>query len=100
MLLDCGYLDQGNVLEIPIHRGVCDIRVATGGGQHASDGRVPQPWHIRSDVLHLEEVVRRPGWQRDQAVAQLEEENARLKRVVADLTLDKHILQEVIRKKV
>jgi putative transposase len=31
---------------------------------------------------------------------QLEDENARLKRVVADLTLDKHILQEVIRKKV
>jgi putative transposase len=30
----------------------------------------------------------------------LEEENARLKRVVADLTLDKNILQEVIRKKV
>ena len=31
---------------------------------------------------------------------QLEEENSRLKRVVADLTLDKNILQEVIRKKV
>ena len=30
----------------------------------------------------------------------LEEENARLKRLVADLTLDKHILQEVLRKKV
>lgn len=30
----------------------------------------------------------------------LEEENARLKRVVADLTLDRHILQEVLRKKV
>jgi putative transposase len=30
---------------------------------------------------------------------QLEDENARLKRVVADLTLDKHILQEVIAKK-
>jgi putative transposase len=29
---------------------------------------------------------------------QLEEENTRLKRVVADLTLDKHILQETIRK--
>jgi putative transposase len=28
----------------------------------------------------------------------LEEENARLKRVVADLTLDRHILQEVLRK--
>lgn len=31
---------------------------------------------------------------------QLEEENARLKRVVADLTLDRHILQEVVRKKI
>jgi len=32
-------------------------------------------------------------------VKQLEDENARLKRLVADLTLDKNILQEVIRKK-
>ncbi len=31
---------------------------------------------------------------------QLEDENARLKRVVADLTLDRHILQEVIKKKI
>ena len=30
---------------------------------------------------------------------QLEDENARLKRLVADITLDKHILQEVIAKK-
>jgi putative transposase len=30
---------------------------------------------------------------------QLREENARLKRLVADLTLDKHILGEVVRKK-
>lgn len=28
----------------------------------------------------------------------LEDENARLKRIVADLTLDKQILQEVVRK--
>jgi putative transposase len=31
-------------------------------------------------------------------IRQLEDENARLKHVVADLTLDKHILQETIRK--
>ncbi len=31
---------------------------------------------------------------------QLEEENARLKRLVADLTLDKNILQEVIKRKI
>ncbi len=30
---------------------------------------------------------------------QLEDENRRLKHLVADLTLDKHMLQEVIRKK-
>ncbi len=30
---------------------------------------------------------------------QLRDENARLKRLVADLTLDKHILGEVLRKK-
>ena len=33
-------------------------------------------------------------------VRQLRDENARLKPLVADLTLDKHILSEVIRKKV
>ena len=31
---------------------------------------------------------------------QLEDENARLKRIVADLTLDKQMLQEVVRKKI
>ena len=31
---------------------------------------------------------------------QLQDENARLKRLVADLTLDRHILQEVLKKKV
>jgi len=30
----------------------------------------------------------------------LEDESSRLKRLVADLTLDRHILQEVLRKKV
>jgi len=32
-------------------------------------------------------------------VRQLEDENARLKRLVADLTLDKHMLAEALRKK-
>lgn len=31
---------------------------------------------------------------------QLREENAKLKRLVADLTLDKHILTEIVRKEV
>jgi hypothetical protein len=32
-------------------------------------------------------------------VRQLEDENARLKRLVADLTLDKHMLAEALRRK-
>ena len=32
------------------------------------------------------------------AMRQLDEENHRLKQLVADLTLDKHILQETLRK--
>ena len=31
---------------------------------------------------------------------QLRDENSRLKRLVADLTLDRHVLQEVIKKKI
>jgi len=31
---------------------------------------------------------------------QLRDENARLKRLVAELTLDRHILQEVVKKKI
>jgi putative transposase len=34
-----------------------------------------------------------------QRLRQLEEENRQLKQLVADLTLDRHMLQEIIRKK-
>lgn len=41
------------------------------------------------------------GLQADEAkrLRELEAENARLKRLVADLALDKHLLQEVVQKK-
>ena len=47
-------------------------------------------WKKRFGHLGVNEVRR---------VRQLEEENSRLKRVVADLTLDKHMLAEALRKK-
>ncbi len=68
------------------------------------------------DGTSVEEVCRKAGisqqtyyrWRRKYAglmpsevrrLKQLEEENARLKRMVADLSLDKDMLQDVIRRK-
>ena len=48
-------------------------------------------WKKRYGHLGVNEVRR---------VRQLEEENSRLKRLVADLTLDKHMLAEALRRKV
>jgi len=48
-------------------------------------------WKKRYAHLGVSEVRR---------LRQLEDENARLKRLVADLTLDKHMLAEALRKKV
>jgi len=47
-------------------------------------------WEKRYGHLGVNEVRR---------VRQLEDENARLKRLVADLTLDKHMLAEALRRK-
>ena len=47
-------------------------------------------WKKRYGHLGVHEVRR---------VRQLEDENARLKRLVADLTLDKHMLAETLRRK-
>jgi len=49
------------------------------------------PWKKKYGKLGLTEL---------REIRQLRDENARLKRLVADLTLDKHILSEVIRKTV
>ena len=53
---------------------------------------------IREASLDLEEEVRR-GVSEPRQLRQLRDENARLKRRMADLTVDRHILQEVLKKK-
>ncbi len=49
--------------------------------------------------LPLEGQVRRDGSQRGQASEAVRGENRRLKRIVADLTLDKQALQDVLFRK-
>jgi putative transposase len=38
--------------------------------------------------------------ERDEAAARVEDENNRLKRIVADLSLDKEMLQDIVRRKI
>jgi putative transposase len=47
----------------------------------------------------MEETVRRYGVAEIRRLKQLEDENARLKKLVADLTLDKTMLQDVLKRK-
>jgi putative transposase len=65
-----------------------------------SDGRVPQSCISEATFYIWKKKYADLGASEVRRLRQLEEENSRLKRVVADLTLDKNILQEVIRKKV
>jgi putative transposase len=62
-------------------------------GEHPFDsaqGRLFYRWKRRYEGLGVAEIRR---------LRQLEEENRRLKQIVADLSLDKEMLQNVIRKK-
>jgi len=55
---------------------------------------------IAASVLQLEAAICRAGITgAARELRQLREENRKLKGIVADLTLDKHILQEVLSKK-
>jgi putative transposase len=59
--------------------------------QHGISQGTLYVWKKRFAGLGLEEL---------RELRQLREENGKLKRLVADLSLDRHILQEVLRKKV
>jgi hypothetical protein len=58
----------------------------------------PRGWDRPSDLLQLEETVRRPATKM-RRLKQLEHENSKLKKLVADLALDREMPQDVIRRK-
>lgn len=65
--------------------------------RHAGGGGVPPDWHVGGHVLRGRKYAEL-GVSELRKLRQLEDENARLRRIVADLTLDKQILQEVVKK--
>jgi hypothetical protein len=72
------------------------LHAETGGCREEGPRSLSAVGAERADLLCLEAGVRWGGRCRSQGA----EENRKLKQLVADLTLDKHILQEVLSKKV
>ena len=66
-------------------------RAAPRSGTSAGSEATFYTWKKKYAHLGVSELRR---------LRQLEEENGRLKRLVADLSLDKHMLSEALRKKV
>jgi ribosomal protein L15 len=100
--LGCGPLDgsEGRTnAEKGSHRRTDHLRLAASGGGQEGRRHLPRTgvsqqafysWKRRYAGLGLSEL---------RELRQLRDENRKLKTLVADLTLDKHILQEVLSKK-
>jgi hypothetical protein len=84
--------------KIKVHRVADRVCAEASGDRRSGSGSVSQAGNQRSHFLQLEEEVRRVGDCELRRLRQLEEENAQLKRIVADLTLDKQMLQDVLKK--
>ena len=69
-----------------------ELGSAYGGGDS-------QGWDQRADLLSMEEAIRWHGDRSGSADETTQEENSRLKQLVADLSLDKTMLQGCARKK-
>ena len=60
---------------------------------------LPKGGHRPGDVFQLEEKVRRHAAPEMRRLKQLEDENGKQKKIVANVSLDREMLQDVIRRK-
>jgi hypothetical protein len=81
------------------HGGADRGSVAPGGSRSASGGRLSQGGNQRGHVLSLEATIFGRGVSELRELRQLREENGRLKRLVADLSMDRQILKEIVSRK-
>jgi putative transposase len=89
--LEGGFVDE----DIEVHGGADCLCPQASGNRHSRTRGLPEEqtfyrWKKKYRGLGVSELHR---------LRQLEEENRRLKRMVADLSLDKQMLQEVLSKK-
>jgi hypothetical protein len=85
--------------EIEVYRTTNCLCSQTSENGSAGRGGLPENRHLGSDVFNWKRKFSGLGTAESRRLRQLEEENARLKQTVADLTLDKQMLQDVLKKK-
>ena len=81
-----------------VHRRADRDGAAPGRGRHPGRGDLPQAGRQRAEPLSLEKRFGTLGVSEPRELRQLREENGKLKGLVADLSLDKTILHEALRK--
>ena len=85
--------------EVAVHRGADFVCAQAGGDGHAGCGGDPPDGGSEQTFYRWKKVYGGLGVGELRRVKQLEDENRKLKQLVADLSLDKHILQDVLAKK-
>ena len=85
--------------EVEVHGTADRLCAAAGGDGHQGSGSVPQAGDLEPAFYSWKKKYGGLGVSELRRLRQLEEENGRLKRMVADLSLDKQMLQDVLLKK-
>ena len=85
--------------EFPVYGGAGCLCSPAGGGGHAGDGDLPEDGHCRADLLPVEEEVPGYGRGRGEEAACPGGGEPEAEAAGADLSLDKQMLQDVLRKK-
>jgi len=85
--------------EEQVHRPTDCFRTAPDGNGHPGYRSLPQDWDFRADVFYnWKKRYGGLGVSEMRRMKQLEQENWELKKRVADLSLDKQMLQDVLTK--
>ena len=85
--------------EEQVHRGADRLCVEAGGDGHASRRGAAADGGSEQTFYRWKKLYGGLGTCELRGLKQLEEENRKLKQLVADLSLDKHILQDVLSKR-
>lgn len=86
--------------EVALYGGANRLCLEAGGARHVGGRGVPQDGRVGGDVFRWKQKFSGLGPSELRRLRQLEEENTKLRKLVADLSLDKSMLQDVLAEEV